>query len=989
MALVQAGVEARSNGDPKTALSKYHEALALARQVGNREYEARSLAGVGLADESLAEYAAALSNLQEALTLAQQLGLHDIEAIASANIGFVYTKTGYYDSALAYAKQAVVIDKQFNRFGDLPPLLMQVAEIEQSMGRVGDSLAASNAALAIATQQGEAQWEAGARLDIGNIMQALSRFPEALELYRGALDGYRELKNPSEQAAILYDVGLVQRKLGQYADAIETQNESIALAQQANNPETEGAARNQIASIQDQLGLFAAALQSNGAALELQRTRGVPLRAAESLATRGSIELDLASYNEAESDFRQALIVFKQIGAQTDIALDVENLGRIQAYHQQYAAALASFLSALAAFVKLDDRGNEATVLTYAAGAQQQLGHFPDALASAQRSLALNRAIGSPAWQSLSAAAHAQASLNASKDAISNYEAAIGEIEQLRGALPESGSRTAFFEQALFVYDDYIAYLLDLDRRFPGEGYDRKALDVFERRQSRTLLEEISQSAAHGFSGVPRTVSDQESVDIAEIAQLKTSLAQARSTSQTSPARITSLETELGVVGQKRDALEADIRSRYPAYYALQHPSPISVSTLQHVLRAGEAMLVYDVLASRTALWVITPTTFRLFELEGGSGDVQSKVVGFLSSTQSVQSAIDNGLSAAAVRRLAAQTLPSFADTSSALYQWLFPVEARSMIAASGDLYVVPTGALYGVPFEALATRAGNGQGVRYLVEDHSVSYLSSASLLAVLRAGLERRRQGDQQPLVAFANPTFADTATPEPSATPTLATMQTRAVSRIVTRGAQSSVFPALPGSEIEAKDVATTIQGAAADIYLGDDASVATINRLNADGSLRNFRYVLFATHAALPDTISGIAQPSLVLAHPTSDGFLTMGDVFGLSLDAQLVMLSACESGGGVATKGEGVQGLTQAFMYAGTPVVSVTQWEVVDNVAEHFTPDFFLRMHDNATPAQALRETKLAMIRGSDHMLRHPFFWAPTVLFGDGAFAPGR
>jgi CHAT domain-containing protein len=186
-----------------------------------------------------------------------------------------------------------------------------------------------------------------------------------------------------------------------------------------------------------------------------------------------------------------------------------------------------------------------------------------------------------------------------------------------------------------------------------------------------------------------------------------------------------------------------------------------------------------------------------------------------------------------------------------------------------------------------------------------------------------------------------------------------------------------------------VATTIQGAAADIYLGDDASVATINRLNADGSLRNFRYVLFATHAALPDTISGIAQPSLVLAHPTSDGFLTMGDVFGLSLDAQLVMLSACESGGGVATKGEGVQGLTQAFMYAGTPVVSVTQWEVVDNVAEHFTPDFFLRMHDNATPAQALRETKLAMIRGSDPMLRHPFFWAPTVLFGDGAFAPGR
>ncbi len=220
-------------------------------------------------------------------------------------------------------------------------------------------------------------------------------------------------------------------------------------------------------------------------------------------------------------------------------------------------------------------------------------------------------------------------------------------------------------------------------------------------------------------------------------------------------------------------------------------------------------MLVYDVLGNRTALWVITPTTFRLFDLEGGSEDVQSKVVGFLSSTQSVQSAIDNGLSAAAVRRIAAQTLPAFADSSSALYQWLFPVGARSMIAASSDLYVVPTGALYGVPFEALATRAGNG--LSRTIFGRGSFRLVPVVGIAARRASCRARKtaSGRSAPLVAFANPTFADTATPEPSATPTLATMQTRAVSRIVTRGAQSSVFPALPGSEIEAKDVATTIQ------------------------------------------------------------------------------------------------------------------------------------------------------------------------------------
>ena len=218
------------------------------------------------------------------------------------------------------------------------------------------------------------------------------------------------------------------------------------------------------------------------------------------------------------------------------------------------------------------------------------------------------------------------------------------------------------------MYDDYITYLLDLDRRFPGNGYDRKALEVFERRQSRTLLEEISQSAAHGFSGVPRKVSDQEGIDTAEIVQLKTNLTQARSASQTGSARIASLETELAAVERRRDALETRIRSQYPAYYALQHPQPISVSTLQQrVLRPGEAMLVYDVLGNLTALWVITPRSFRLFDLDGGTASVQSKVGRFLEAPQSVQSAIDSGLSASAVRRLAAQTLPSFVDSGSAL----------------------------------------------------------------------------------------------------------------------------------------------------------------------------------------------------------------------------------------------------------------------------------------------------------------------------------
>jgi len=104
---------------------------------------------------------------------------------------------------------------------------------------------------------------------------------------------------------------------------------------------------------------------------------------------------------------------------------------------------------------------------------------------------------------------------------------------------------------------------------------------------------------------------------------------------------------------------------------------------------------------------------------------------------------------------------------------------------------------------------------------------------------------------------------------------------------------------------------------------------------------------------------------------------------LSLAARVVILSACDSAGGSVSSGEGVQGLTQAFMYAGTPVVGVTDWTVVDAIQEQLTPTLFGAMARGEPPAEALRAAKLTLLRSSDPLQSHPFFWAPMVFFGDG------
>jgi CHAT domain-containing protein len=333
---------------------------------------------------------------------------------------------------------------------------------------------------------------------------------------------------------------------------------------------------------------------------------------------------------------------------------------------------------------------------------------------------------------------------------------------------------------------------------------------------------------------------------------------------------------------------------------------------------------------------------------------------------------------------------PQVASDAFALYTWLVPPAARASVDAATNLLIVPTGPLYQLAFEALVTQdPSTGAEPHFLIEDRAVSYLSSASLLAVLRAA-EAARRAPPYPVLAFANPAYAEPepATADDGPSP-LAKLQTNVLaSYFGPRG----FFPDLPGSESEAKAVVAALDAPADSrpLFEGEDASRERVLQLQAADCakapcLRDYRYLLFATHAVLPDQVEGLVQPSLVLAHPErGEGFLTMADVLGLSLDADVVSLSACNTGRGTVSHGDGVRGLTQAFMYAGTPVVSVTLWELSDLAASQLTPAFYEGLRAGKSPAEALRDAKLQLLHGDDAILRFPYFWASTVIFGDGA-----
>jgi CHAT domain-containing protein/tetratricopeptide (TPR) repeat protein len=778
---------------------------------------------------------------------------------------------------------------------------------------------------------------AGMYESIGVIEADLGRYADALDAETQAAALNRKIGNADGQAYNALDIGDVQKDLGMYADSLASYNSAATLYRQAADPAGVAMALNDVAIVQELQGKYADALAS---VRQSDSVRGHP--DAKSLLAGGIIQGRLGRYDDALRSLDEAFQV------------------------EQHARNLLGQANVLAGFAVVEELS----------------GSFASAADAAQKSAQLDAQLGIPQWQGLATAGSAYAKLDRIDDALHAYDAALDDIERLRaGVSANANVRSAFFATTLDVYDTYIQYLLELDRRFPGKGYDRKAFDVFERRQARALLEEIGKSTARRFAGIPASVIAEQGQMTSAISSVQRTLAGAMSSPRATPAMIQSLQARLKELRAQQTSIDNAVKAHYPKYYQLLHPQPLDVNALQsRVLRSDEAVLAYALWDTQGALFVVSRDRFAVVPLPG-SITLAASVARVRAHVDGILRTIESGFAPdALISNAAAKDVGSFAADSAALYAQLVPVSVRSVVEKK-SLIVVPSGVLYDVPWEALVTSV-EGTQPHYLIEDHAISYAPSASLLALVRAG-GNHKVGSHK-LLAFARPAFgaAPSAGVAANRGVTAEAMQYNAA-----RDATGGTFPDLPGTAVEANAVRDALHAGADSVVTGESASKAHLFALNSSHELATYRYILFATHAVLPHEVKTVDQPALVLAHPFQNGFLTMGDVFDLSLNADFVALSACNTGEGARSSGDGISGMTRAFMYAGTPAISVTLWQVDDTAAPRLTPVFFADLAAGMPPAQALRAAKLKMLKSTDPRFRHPYAWAPTVIFGDADAPP--
>lgn len=1009
LALVHTGMLHEYRRQPKDAVEYHRQALEISRSLGDPSGEALALSGLGSSWRALGQHGEALECYQKSLEIHRKNNDLDGQAQALMNISTVRSVAfGGYHEAMELDRQALEIYRLIGDEAGQVEALRAIGSSCRELGRFREAIDAYEQVLAICRESGDLACQSDMIMSLGNVYHHLGRFTQALEFNQKALELYRSLGDLAGEAQALLYIGGYHKLSGRYAKARDHFERAFELFGRTGEPAFEHVVVSALAVLLDGIGQNEQAVAHYQKALEMSRRARLVQGEILALAGLGGMYHRLGRYEQALTYGRQALEKARGTLQEPICMLDVgealSGLGRPK-------EALEYYRQALEIYRRMGDVTGEAISLNNVGSAHDSLGQPAEAIRSFQGSVEIAEMIGVP-----QIAGNGYRGLGMSlwksgrpAEAVAPYAKAIEIIESVyrESAGLREEERASMIGMKQHVYKEFIDLLLELHDKHPLKGYDAQAFIVGERAKSRVFQELMAKAGARtAFAGdaVFTGMIGKEQELIGEMGSLQGLLAQEMSKGEKhrNEEVVRSLEGQLAQARKALAELEAEIDERYPRYADLKRPQPLTVKDLQSVLESGEIVVSYALGKNKAAAHVISREGFRMRELEVGPQELADLVRRFRRGLDDVRSLED---------------LERFRpEVAFDLYGKIFrPVEPD--LEKAKRIFVAADGALHTLPFEALverevdseafrqARRQGrSGEGaylgeygtLRYLADTYAITYLPSASVLRSLRK-FEKPGYGTwTKPLVAFADPIFG----PERAATggarevgTSVVSPETELMAQILTRATGAGGLARLEESADEAKAIADEVKAKAADIHLRHKATEENVYR----SDLKASRYLLFSTHGLLGGDFSGVAEPALVLTltdnPPGRDGFLTMSKVLGLDLNAEMVILSACNTSGkgDKAGEGEGFVGLTRSFMYAGAKSLLVTHWSVETHAARDLMVRTFRNKAKEAGP-EALRSAKLAMkasardeagVPGNKLSLAHPIFWAPFVIVGEG------
>jgi CHAT domain-containing protein len=620
------------------------------------------------------------------------------------------------------------------------------------------------------------------------------------------------------------------------------------------------------------------------------------------------------------------------------------------------------------------------------------------------------RGLGRSLWFQAAQEKDPKKTLSLREQAVANYRESLGTIETLRqGSLRADESRTTFLASIKDVFDEAAAAnaaLALMTNPAPGTPLSGKSLEyaaeafrINEQSKARSLLDMLSETDAAITEGVPAELlkRKQENLDRQQdIADILTGVNISTEEVKKKPSE---LDADLEKLQLEFEEIENQIRTASPRYAALTSNKPLTLAEVQQSVLDDQTVLVeYALQADDSYLFAASKSAVNLFKLPPRMNidklamDLRAQLIPSRLQRRIVGIDVAEANRGLGIATTAPEDVAPFIAASNALYKVV--LEPAAAMIGEKRLMVVGDGMLNYIPFEVLlkTSDAGDFSSLAYFVKSNEVIYAPSASVVGAIK---QQRTKNTSRAMLIIADPVFNSndaraqkrTAAPANDAEVRGLGIQSALAdvsgSAPPAPNAQMEGLPLarLNGTRTEADQISKLAKasGGQADVWLDLDANEENLGTRDVS----KYRIIHVATHGLLNaerPQFTGVVL-SLV-GNKTHDGFVRTDEVFNLRLGSPLVMHSACETGLGKEKRGEGVMGLTRAFMYAGAPTVGVSLWSVADKSTADLMTDFYKRLlsTEGTTSSSALRGAQLDMISGKKYSA--PFFWAPFVLVGD-------
>jgi CHAT domain-containing protein/Tfp pilus assembly protein PilF len=751
------------------------------------------------------------------------------------------------------------------------------------------------------------------------------KLSDALESFKKALKIYQQLGDLNSEGLTLNYLGLVYVSLSQYTQGVDFYQQALAKFRDLKNQWNEGVVLNNIARVYHNLGQYAQALNFYEQTLIIRKQVNDKEGEASTLGNLAQTYLALGEYSEALNLLNQALLLTRKL---SDPIVKGRVLNLLGLYYRnlgEYPEALKYYQEALKITQQLRNRNAQASVVNNIGDIYLYQGKYDQALRSFKQSLLIFRDIADPFGEGT---------------ILGN----IGRVYANWGKYPQA---LEFFDQALLI-------LTEIGDR-AGQGRNLKNIGAILYQSGSFLQAEKNLYAA---------------IDVLDSLRLELNHANKVSIFETQLDAYRILQQSLIAQNKISTALEVSERGRARAFIELLNTrlsnrdsitqfypaDQPSISLIQKIAKQQNATLVQysiipdnfqigDTLESRESeiyIWVIKPTgeiTFRKTDLKP-LWQRENINLSQLVTTSRLSIGV-RGIN------ISANQIPNTATTKERfrrLHELLIePIADLLPTNENQRVIFVPQDSLFLVPFPALQDKEG-----KYLIEKHTILTAPSIQVLDLTRQ--QKLRNGElegSREVLVVGNPTM-----PEIKLAPNQPPQQ----------------LSNLKWAEQEAKNIASLLKTQA---LIGDQATKEAIRN-----KITQAQIIHFATHGLFNDT-QGLASAIALAPSHLDQGFLTAGEIIDMKLKAKLVVLSACDTGRGKIT-GDGVIGLSRAFISAGVPSVIVSLWAVDDNSTSVLMTEFYQNLQQNPDKATALRQAMLTTMKTHPS----PKYWAAFTLIGE-------